>query len=257
MEFLGAGSIGNVYKAFDKQRNQRIAIKILKSHFTGDGPIRQNFLDKAKLNQTLAHPCIVKVFDVGEDGPLAFYTMEFLEGKPLGQFFRNLRSEGKTLGVKSAIALIEQACQALEYAHGKGIVHGSAYIENLWLGNTGKIKIMEFGFGAHASFLTPEQSYCFDGSQTSDQRNDQFLLAFVLCLLLTGNKPAALPYSGWPKNVPNKLGSVVEKALAMPDERFQTIRQFRLALRGQHDFQSSRLGRMFASFTNSCLGTRP
>jgi len=139
-ECLGRGGMGVVYKARQKSLDRWVAIKILPPERVGEAKFADRFGREAQMLARLNHPNIVTVFDYGETDGLFYIVMEFVDGVNL----RDLLRDGK-LEPKQALAIVPPICEALQYAHDKGIVHRDIKPENLLLDREGRIKIADFG----------------------------------------------------------------------------------------------------------------
>ena len=185
------------------------------------------------------HPNIVTVHDFGETNGLYFIVMEFIDGVNL----RDLLREGK-LDPEQALSIVPPICEALEYAHGKGIVHRDIKPENLLLDREGRIKIADFGIadlvGSSSEkngtppYMAPEQQ---DGH--SDERADIYALGVVLYEMLTGERPAQnfiapSQKSGTNSNIDGLVMRAMEKD---PEQRFQTAEEFRTLVENENQNQ--------------------
>ena len=139
-ECLGRGGMGVVYKVRQKSLDRWVAIKILPPERIAEGRFAERFTREAATLAKLSHPNIVTIHDFGETGGLFYIVMEYVDGANL----RDLLREGK-LDPKQALAIVPPICEALQYAHDKGIVHRDIKPENLLLDRDGRIKIADFG----------------------------------------------------------------------------------------------------------------
>ena len=180
LECLGRGGMGVVYKARQKSLNRLVAIKILAPDREHEPRFAERFAREAELLARLNHPHIVTIHDFGETGGLFYLVMEFVDGVNL----RDLLRDGK-LEPKQALAIVPPICEALQYAHDKGIVHRDIKPENLLLDREGRIKIADFGIAALMGadgensgtppYMAPEQG----GDRTGiDHRADLYALVF-------------------------------------------------------------------------------
>src|ERR1700704_6398924 len=137
---LGAGGMGEVYRARDPRLGRDVAIKVLPVSFTADPERLRRFEQEARAVAALNHPNILAIYDIGtrEDAP--FIISELLEGETL----RGRLSSG-VLPVRKAIEYAVQMAQGLSAAHGKGIVHRDLKPENIFVTRDGRIKILDFG----------------------------------------------------------------------------------------------------------------
>ena len=179
-----------LYLAFDPVTEREVALKILR---VDSDDLRERFLSEARLAARLQHPNIVTIYDVGayEDQP--FIAMEFIAGETLGQ----LVHRRAPLALSRRIALMEQVCVGLAYAHRHGIVHRDVKPANLMISrDSGVLKVLDFGVAGRVdadpglqgqmlmgtpNYMSPEQVV----GQASDHRSDIFSVGLVLYELLT------------------------------------------------------------------------
>lgn len=194
---LGKGSMGVVYLAHDPHIDRKVALKVLRQDRLGDETFVQRFLKEAKAIGRLSHPCIVTVYDVGQDHGTVYIAMEFLEGIPLHRLM-----ESRTLNPQEIIRLGIQVAESLDYAQQRGIVHRDIKPSNILVDANGQTKITDFGI-AHIedpassvqtqageilgtpAYMSPEQVL----GQPVDGRSDLFSLGIILYELSTGRKP--------------------------------------------------------------------
>lgn len=243
-EQIGAGGMGAVYRAHDKNRDEDIAIKLLLPSLTAHEKARERFLDEARLSTKLSHPNIVNVYDVQQDGENYFITMELLEGQDLRQVMENRKLARQPFSIEEVQELIGQIATALDYAH-KHTVHRDIKPENIWLTDDDEVKLMDFGIArlmstsqrtqtgaamGTAYYMAPEQ---LKGSKNIDGRADQYSLAVMAYELLTGEVPAGamIPVNELRKDVPKALAATIAKALSpKPELRFASAGEFSQAL---------------------------
>jgi len=137
---LGAGGMGEVYRARDPRLGRDVAIKVLPSSFSADGDRLQRFAQEARAAAALNHPNILAIFDIGDDRGSPYVVSELLEG---GTLRERLRSG--PLNARRAIDYGLQVTRGLAAAHDKGITHRDLKPENLFLTNDGLVKILDFG----------------------------------------------------------------------------------------------------------------
>ncbi len=255
IEELGRGAMGVVYKAHDPHIDRIVALKALRQDRMTSEDFVQRFLKEAKAIGRLSHQNIVAVYDIGQDQGTIYIAMEFLEGKPLNEIPGNDK-----LSAEQVIDIGFQVADALEYAHGKGIVHRDIKPTNIIITPEGQVKITDFGI-AHIedpeaaqqtqageilgtpAYMSPEQVK----GRPADRRTDLFSLGIILYELLTGVRPfrgdgmmaifrsiledsPPSPISLDP-TVPKPLSDLVVKCLnKSPEKRFQTGRAFADAL---------------------------
>ena len=194
---LGKGSMGVVYKAHDPEIDRMIALKVMRPDRLASDALQLRFLKEARAVGRLSHPGIVTVYDVGRDHDTIFIAMEFLEGRPLSDSVRR-----GAMPVETVVDIGVQVADALDYGHGKGIVHRDIKPTNIIMTPDGKAKITDFGI-AHIedpqatqqtqageilgtpAYMAPEQVK----GQPVDGRSDLFSLGVILYELATGVKP--------------------------------------------------------------------
>ena len=245
-EQIGAGGMGAVYRAYDKNRDKDIAIKVLLPHLLASGPARERFLNEARLASEMSHPHIVTVFDVQQDGPHFFLTMELLRGGTLRAALNRVRERRVQMPVDEALRIGDQISQALTYAHDR-TVHRDVKPENIWIGDDGRAKLMDFGIArllaeaqsgrasqqqstGTAYYMAPEQ---LAGRADVDGRADQYALAATLYEAISGQVPTGRiePLKKVRPGVPPALSAAIDQALSpRPELRYATMEQFRSAL---------------------------
>src|SRR5438309_423912 len=136
---LGAGGMGEVYKARDTRLDRTVAVKVLARHRSGDMELKQRFEREARAISSLSHPHICTLHDVGSQDGVDFLVMECLEGETLAQRLAKGR-----LGVEEALKISIEVADALDKAHKAGIVHRDLKPGNIMLTKSGA-KLMDFG----------------------------------------------------------------------------------------------------------------
>ena len=140
LECLGRGGMGVVYKARQKTLNRFVALKLLAPERVADAKFAQRFTHEAQALAALNHPGIVTIYDFGQAGGFYFLLMEFVDGVNLRQAIKAGR-----FTPEQALAIVPPVCEALQYAHERGIVHRDIKPENLLLDKDGRVKIADFG----------------------------------------------------------------------------------------------------------------
>jgi formylglycine-generating enzyme required for sulfatase activity/serine/threonine protein kinase len=260
---LGAGGMGAVYSVFDRMKGEQIAIKLLLPRLLGNVEARKRFLNEAKIASALAHPNIVNVFDIQNDGDLYFITMEKLEGRNLRSAMNEKKANGEVWSVEQVCTIGNQICEALSYAHAS-TVHRDIKPENIWLCNDGQVKIMDFGIArlgtisqhtgtylqmGTAYYMAPEQ---LQNSKDIDHRADQYSVGAVIYEMLTGQVPSGRfkePKKGR-KDISSKLSSTVMQALeSNPHDRLPDMASFGDVMKKNQSGFLSKFGRaLFISF---------
>src|SRR5260370_14861129 len=138
---IGEGAMGGVSKAHDPVRGRCVAIKTIPKGITSEDVARQRFQREARSAAALNHPNIITVFDFGDEQGIIYMAMELLEGTDL----RELIEKGTLPNVVDKLGIMEQICDGLGYAHGKGVVHRDLKPGNIHILPNGQVKIMDFG----------------------------------------------------------------------------------------------------------------
>ena len=137
---IGAGGMGEVYRAKDTRLGREVAVKVLPASFSSDPDRLHRFEQEAKAASLLNHPNITAVHDIGQHDDAPYVVQELLEGETLRG-----RLAGGALPVRKATDYAIQIAHGLAAAHEKGIVHRDLKPENLFLTNDGRVKILDFG----------------------------------------------------------------------------------------------------------------
>jgi serine/threonine protein kinase len=151
---IGAGGMGEVYRARDTRLNRDVAIKILPASFSADPDRLQRFAQESRAAAALNHPNILSIYDIGEDRGAPYVVSELLEGESLRE-----RLRAGPLSSRKALDYALQIAKGLAAAHDKGIVHRDLKPENLFITIDGRAKILDFGL---AKFTHPETSVTDD-----------------------------------------------------------------------------------------------
>ena len=255
---LGKGAMGTVYLGKDPKINREVAIKTLRfeDEFEADDmkAMKERFFREAESAGRLVHPNIVTIYDAGDDGDISYIAMELLNGRDLKDF----TAKDKLLPVNEVIETIAKVADALDYAHGQGVVHRDIKPANIMKLKDGKIKVTDFGIAritsqsktatgtvmGTPSYMSPEQ---LAGAKV-DGRADLFSLGVMLYEMLTGEKPftgesvatlmfriANTPHSpatALRTDLPEGIEQIINKALQKsPDERYQHGSEMAAALR--------------------------
>ncbi len=250
--------MGIVYHAIDPNIGRPVAIKTI-ALGTVHKPeeqerLRERLFREARSAGILSHPGIVTIYDVEQQGDLAYIAMEYVDGPTLDQML----SEAHALRSEQIFSILAQTAVALDYAHQKGIVHRDIKPANIMIAADGTAKITDFGIAK----ITASEQFTMTGSivgtphymspeqvqgQTVDGRSDQFSLAVIAFEMLTGEKPytgehlttvvykivaeePAAPQRINP-TLSREISGVIQKGLAKkPDDRFANCQEFVAAL---------------------------
>ncbi len=255
---LGQGAMGTVYLAEDPLLKRRLAIKVVRAVGEERDLALDRFKREAEISAQLNHPNIVTVYDVGEEegyGP--FLAMEFVEGQSLGKHIRE-----NSLEVETRLGILVQAMRALRAAHRHAIVHRDVKPDNILVSEDGRVKLMDFGIAkTMAPRLTAQGEFLGSPAYSAPEllkgaeptpSSDRYAFAVTAFELLTGQ----LPHPGntvaavishvlhepvaVPPGMSGDVANVFRKALAAdPDERFETLMEFIVALVDHHPLDAA------------------
>ena len=150
---LGAGGMGEVYRARDSRLGREVAIKVLVERAAEDADMLARFEQEARAVAALSHPNILGIFDFGKEGQAAYAVMELLEGRSLGQ-----ELSAGPLHPRRAIEYAVQIARGLAAAHEKGILHRDLKPGNIFLTRDGRVKVLDFGLAKRLKVASGEDS---------------------------------------------------------------------------------------------------
>ncbi|MGH9369753.1 MAG: protein kinase domain-containing protein, partial [Thermoanaerobaculia bacterium] len=261
LERLGAGGMGEVYRAHDVQLDRDVAVKVLPGESFGDPGARARLLREARSGAALNHPHICSIYEVGEAGGQAYIAMELVAGETLDAMLA-----GGALSAERVLRYGLQIAEALAHAHERGMVHRDLKSANVVITPQGQAKVLDFGLAKRVSekgldeatthsqasltaagalvgtlpYMAPEQ---FRG-QPADARSDVWALGVVLYEMAAGSRPfqgqtgfdlssaiLTRPPAPLPGKVPVGLKAVIERCLEKePARRYQRGGEVRAAL---------------------------
>ncbi len=207
---VGHGAMGEVFRAHDAALDREVAIKVITAKLSDDAEARKRFVREAKAVAALNHPNIITVYDFGEHEGMAFMVMEMLDE---GQDLKDLIEKKQLPPLEIRIALMEQICDGLAFAHRKGVIHQDLKPGNIRILANGGVKVLDFGLAQRLDdtaagqimgtpyYMAPEQ---VRGGRPS-ARSDIFSLGSVFYEFLSGQRP----FTG--ANVKAILTAVVQK----------------------------------------------
>lgn len=249
LHLLGEGGMGAVYKARDRELDRSVALKLIRPELASNPSILARFKQELLLSRQVTHKNVIRIFDLGDADGVKFITMEFVEGRDL----RSLILEQKKFSPEAAVDIMQQVCQALEAAHGTGVIHRDLKPQNIMREDNGRIVVMDFGLArtmdgdgmtqtgalvGTMEYMSPEQALAKD----LDQRSDIFAAGLILYELLTGKTPfkaesalaslikrtqeRAIPVSDHDDTIPGALSGIVSKCLERdPALRYQNANE--------------------------------
>lgn len=196
-EVVGIGGMAVVYKAFDKETQKTVAVKVLKDEYLHNEEFVRRFRNESKAVAALDHKNIIKVMDVCFDDDLQYIVMEFIDGITLKTYIDN---KG-VLPWEEAVYFTIQILRALRHAHAKGIIHRDVKPQNIMLLENGVIKMADFGIARFSGsetktvtdkalgsvhYISPEQA---KGEKNIDARTDIYSVGVILYEMMTGKLP--------------------------------------------------------------------
>lgn len=240
IELLGAGGMGAVYKARQEGLDRMVALKILPEEFSHDVKFALRFTREARTLAKLNHPNIVSLFEFGKVEETYYFLMEFVDGPTL----RDVVSSGQ-LTPEQALTIVPHLCDALQFAHDKGVIHRDIKPENILMTMDGTVKIADFGLSrilgnenqataltrthqvmGTPRYMAPEQ---FEGARSVDHRADIYSLGVVFYEMLTGELPIGrFSVPSQKVNIDVRLDEVVLRTLEKePQRRYQHASQIK------------------------------
>jgi tetratricopeptide (TPR) repeat protein/tRNA A-37 threonylcarbamoyl transferase component Bud32 len=220
LQEVGQGGIGVVFRGRDRVLGRELAVKVLRDAYRDDPDARRRFTEEARVGSQLQHPAIVPVYELGRfDDSRPYLTMKLVEGHTLAALLQGRADLGQDL--PRWLGVFAQVCQAMAYAHARGVVHRDLKPANVMVGAFGEVQVMDWGFakqlrmendggaseicnplsavrnGARATqsgalmgtpaYMPPEQAR--GESALIDARADVFALGAILCEILMGRPP--------------------------------------------------------------------
>ena len=260
-EELGAGGMGVVYKAFDREVGEILALKAIRPEFRRlDPTLLERFKQELRLARRITHRNVVRTFDLGEADGIYYITMELVRGTTVASLIR----EAGRLAIPAALTIGKQVCRALEVAHEAGIIHRDIKPQNLLVDPTGFLKVTDFGIARLAGADSDGKALTVEGAivgtpqymapeqllgEPVDGRADLYATGAVLFECVTGRRaleasdamalvayhlkesaPVTNPASLNPE-IPDQLSRAILRALARrPEDRWQSAAEFLRAL---------------------------
>lgn len=198
---LGRGGMGAVYKAYDKDLDRMVALKLVRPDLANNNQVMQRFKQELLLARRISHKNVLRIHDLGDVNGVKFISMAYIEGTDL----HGLVQKGGRLPVEIATALARQLCAGLAAAHAEGVVHRDLKPQNVLIDGAGNAFISDFGLAkssdlgdanlTHAGMLTGTPKYMSPEQvegKPADQRSDLYALGLILYEMVTGK----LPFTG-------------------------------------------------------------
>src|SRR5580700_10258194 len=251
----GHGSMGNVYKARDRETGETVALKLLKPEIASDQAMMERFKNELLFARKITHKNVCRMHEFNRVGGVAYTSMEFVEGESL----RSVLNRFGGLPQRKAVNLALQICSGLKEAHAQGIVHRDLKPENIMVDANGNVKIMDFGIARSMEavtrmtgsmvgtpqYMAPEQV----AGKPVDYRTDIYSLGLILYEMFTGtpafqaDNPVAVALKHMqeeavpPHQIDPAIPAYIERTilkclLKEPANRFQSIAQLEQALNG-------------------------
>ncbi|HET6201091.1 MAG TPA: protein kinase [Candidatus Acidoferrales bacterium] len=263
---IGAGGMGEVYRARDTKLGREVALKVLPVAFSADAERMVRFRREAQLLASLNHPNIAAIYGFEDSGATDALVMELVEGPTLGE-----KIKVGAIAMEEALPIAKQICEALEYAHERGVVHRDLKPANIKIAGNETVKILDFGLAkaleagpaamdisssptitrmatqagiilGTAAYMSPEQAK----GKSVDRRTDIWAFGCVLYEMLTGKMAfsgetvtdtlAAViksepEWGAFPANTPARIRELLQRSLKKdPRQRLQSIGDARIAL---------------------------
>jgi len=245
---LGEGGMARVYRGLDTNLERHVAIKVIDIPFQSDSDHVMRFKREAQTIAQLEHPNIVRLYRYGEAEGLLYMAMQCVEGTDLGAILAERRAEQTFMEPEEASRIVRQVCRALDYAHGRGVIHRDVKPANIMLDEDGNVVLTDFGlalmielgtrgevFGSPA-YMSPEQAM---SSANVVAQSDLYSVGVILYEMFTGQLPfdaddpleVAMLHMSEPPRPPRELRpeiapeleAVILKSLAKePEERYQS-----------------------------------
>ncbi len=249
IERLGIGGMGWVYKAFDMEINEKVALKLIRPEIAANTQTIKRFQNEIKMARRIAHRNVCRMYDLGKDGDTKFISMEYISGEDLKKSIRRMGS----LTVRKTVAIGKQICHGLSEAHRLGVFHRDLKPHNIMIDREGNACIMDFGIARFPEakeitdtgmmigtphYLSPEQ---VEGTEI-DHRSDIYSLGIILFEMVTGQVPfdgdttlsiAVKHKTETPRDprefnnqIPEKLSQLILRCLEKnPKQRYQSAEE--------------------------------
>ncbi|RME98096.1 MAG: serine/threonine protein kinase, partial [Chloroflexi bacterium] len=256
---LGQGGMSSVYKATDPNLRRTVAVKLIHPHLSSDEQFVRRFEQEAAAVAQLRHPNIIQVFDFNHDGDVYYMVLEFIPGETLQDRLKSLNDSNRQFELADTVKIMATICDAVAYAHDKGMIHRDLKPANVMLNPNGQPVLMDFGVAkmlgtaqhtatgaiiGTAKYMSPEQAR----GERPDARTDIYSLGVMLFEMITGAAPfddestvsilmkhvteEPPDINQIKADIPPGLAAVVKRALAKDrNDRYQSAAEMAAALR--------------------------
>ncbi len=254
VEEIGKGGMGKVYKAFDGDIDEYVALKIIRPEIASDENTISRFKNELKLARKISHRNVCRMYDLGKDGDTRFISMEYVSGEDLKRSIQRMGS----LTIRKTVDIGRQICQGLSEAHRLGVFHRDLKPHNIMIDREGNARIMDFGIARFPEakgitdsgmmigtphYLSPEQVEGFE----TDHRSDIYSLGVILFEMVAGQVPfdgdttlsivvkhkTEIPRDprDFNNQIPEKLSQLILKCLEKdPKQRYQSAEELCMEL---------------------------
>ncbi|MEZ4671185.1 MAG: protein kinase [Anaerolineae bacterium] len=254
-ELLGQGGMGSVYRAYQSNLKREVALKILPVQFAQQAEYAERFTREAQTAAALEHAHIVPIFDFGTVNGLSYVAMRLLTGGSLADRLRQAQSKGELPSLADVSEILKQLAGALDYAHGRGVIHRDIKANNVMFDDQGSAFLVDFGIAklldsttgltgtgmtmGTPSYMSPEQ---WKGESITPAA-DQYALGVMVYAMMTGRMPfeATTPYvlmnkhlneqptppQTWRADIPPTAKEVIDRTLSKSAvDRFPSVMAF-------------------------------
>lgn len=195
VEEIGRGGMGKIYKAWDKELEIHVAIKMIHPELLSKPDTMTRFKKEILIAREITHENVVRIYDFGEMKGIKFISMQYIDGENLAEL---IHSSG-TLSIETAIKIARQICRGMKAAHKQNIIHRDVKPQNIMIDKNGKVFITDFGLAKSLEdaglsmsgivmgtpqYLSPEQAM----GERADQRSDIYMLGIIMYEMLTGKE---------------------------------------------------------------------